>query len=127
MIAAYRKLYDASRGVTRAEVTSASGLTGENLAALKDQLKAVSGGREVDLDVKIDHLPPLACRVPRAFRTRVVCAAAQRRMSISGLIKEALVAYLGGVDTGVNTSPVSLADQRSEAILAKARDRAALF
>ncbi len=47
-------------------------------------------------------------------------------MSISGLIKEALVAYLGGVDTGVNTSPVSLADQRSEAILAKARDRAAL-
>ena len=54
MIAAYRKLYDASRGVTRAEVTSASGLTGENLAALKDQLKAVSGGREVDLDVKID-------------------------------------------------------------------------
>jgi len=47
-------------------------------------------------------------------------------MSISGLIKEALVAYLGGVDAGVNTSPVSLADQRSEAILAKARDRAAL-
>ncbi len=54
MIAAYRKLYDASRGVTHAEVTSASALTDQNLAALKDQLKAVSGGREVDLDVKID-------------------------------------------------------------------------
>ena len=54
MIAAYRKLYDASRGVTRAGVTSATALTGENLAALKDQLKAASGGREVDLDVKID-------------------------------------------------------------------------
>ncbi len=54
MIAAYRKLYDESRGVTRAEVTSASALTGDNLAALKDQLKAASGGKEVDLDVKID-------------------------------------------------------------------------
>ena len=54
MIAAYRKLYDASRGVTRAEATSASPLTDQNLAALKDQLKAVSGGREVDLDLKID-------------------------------------------------------------------------
>ena len=54
MIAAYRKLYDASRGVTRAEVTSATALSDANLAALKDQLKAASGGREVDLDVKID-------------------------------------------------------------------------
>jgi F-type H+-transporting ATPase subunit delta len=54
MIAAYRKLYDASRGVTRAEATSAAALTEENLAALKDQLKAVSGGSNVDLDVKID-------------------------------------------------------------------------
>jgi F-type H+-transporting ATPase subunit delta len=54
MIAAYRKLYEASRGVTHAEVTSASALGDQNLAALKDQLKAVSGGREVDLDLKID-------------------------------------------------------------------------
>ena len=54
MIAAYRRLYDASRGVTRAEVTSASALTGENLAALKQQLKAASGDTEVDFDVKID-------------------------------------------------------------------------
>ena len=54
MIAAYRKLYDASRGVTRAEVTTAIALSDANLAALKDQLKAASGGREVDLDVKVD-------------------------------------------------------------------------
>ena len=54
MIAAYRKLYDASRGVTRAEVTSAIAVSDANLAALKDQLKAASGGREVDLDVKVD-------------------------------------------------------------------------
>ena len=54
MIADYRKLYDASRGVTRAEVTSASALSDSNLVALKDQLKAASGGRDVQLDVKVD-------------------------------------------------------------------------
>ena len=54
MIADYKKLYDASRGVTRAEVTSAIALSDANLAALKDQLKAASGGREVDLDAKVD-------------------------------------------------------------------------
>jgi F-type H+-transporting ATPase subunit delta len=54
MIAAYKKLYDESRGVTRAEVTTASALTGENLAALKVQLKASSGGRDVDLDARVD-------------------------------------------------------------------------
>ena len=54
MIAAYRKLYDASRGVTPAEATSATALTEDNIAALKDQLKAVSGGANVDLDVKVD-------------------------------------------------------------------------
>jgi F-type H+-transporting ATPase subunit delta len=54
MIADYRKLYDASRGVTRAEVTSATALSDANLAALKDQLKAASGGRDIDLDVKVD-------------------------------------------------------------------------
>jgi F-type H+-transporting ATPase subunit delta len=54
MIAAYGKLYDASRGVTHAEVTSAAALSEGNLATLKDQLKAASGGRDVDLDVKVD-------------------------------------------------------------------------
>ena len=54
MIADYRKLYDTSRGVTRAEVTSAAGLTVANVAALKDSLRAASGGREVALDMKVD-------------------------------------------------------------------------
>src|ERR1700735_4833279 len=54
MIADYRKLYDKSRGVTRAEVTSAAPLTDANVAALKDSLRAASGGREVDLDTKVD-------------------------------------------------------------------------
>ena len=54
MIADYGKLYDASRGVTRAEVTSAAALTDANVASLKDSLRAASGGREVDLDMKVD-------------------------------------------------------------------------
>jgi F-type H+-transporting ATPase subunit delta len=54
MIADYHKLYDTSRGVTRAEVTSAAPLTDANVAALKDSLRAASGGREVALDMKVD-------------------------------------------------------------------------
>ena len=54
MIADYGKLYDASRGVTRAEVTSASAMTDASVASLKDSLRAASGGREVDLDMKVD-------------------------------------------------------------------------
>jgi F-type H+-transporting ATPase subunit delta len=54
MIADYRKLYEASRGVTRAQVTSASPLSDANVAALKESLRASSGGREVALDTKVD-------------------------------------------------------------------------
>jgi F-type H+-transporting ATPase subunit delta len=54
MIADYRKLYEASRGVTRAEVTSATALIDANVASLKDSLRAASGGREINLDMKVD-------------------------------------------------------------------------
>ena len=54
MIGAFRKLWDAARGVTRAEVTSAAPLSDQNVADLKEQLRAISGGREVDLTVKLD-------------------------------------------------------------------------
>ena len=40
--------------MTRAEVTSAAALTDANVAALKESLRAASGGREVDLDMKVD-------------------------------------------------------------------------
>jgi F-type H+-transporting ATPase subunit delta len=40
--------------VTRALVTSAAPLSGENVAALKESLRAISGGKEVDLNVKLD-------------------------------------------------------------------------
>ncbi len=54
MIADYRRLYDASRGVTRADVTSAVGLSEDHISALKESLRAASGGREIDLNVKLD-------------------------------------------------------------------------
>jgi len=54
MIADYGKLNDAFRGVTRARVTSAAPLSDEHVAALKDSLRAISGGKEVDLQVKLD-------------------------------------------------------------------------
>ncbi len=54
MIADYGKLNDAFRGVTRAEVTSAAPLTDANVAALKEALRAASGGRQVDLTARVD-------------------------------------------------------------------------
>jgi F-type H+-transporting ATPase subunit delta len=54
MIAGYRKLNDAHRGVTRADVTSATPLTDAHIGQLKDSLRAASGGREVDLNLKLD-------------------------------------------------------------------------
>ena len=54
MIADYRKLNDARRGVTRADVTSATALTDAHIAALKESLRAATGGREVDLNTKVD-------------------------------------------------------------------------
>jgi F-type H+-transporting ATPase subunit delta len=53
MIRDYNKLYDAARGVTRAEVTSAAPLADEQVAALKDQLRSTAG-KEVDLSLKVD-------------------------------------------------------------------------
>ena len=54
MIADFGKLWDNARGVTRATVTSATPLSDENVAALKESLAAVSSGRDIDLTVKLD-------------------------------------------------------------------------
>jgi F-type H+-transporting ATPase subunit delta len=54
MIADYGKLNDRFRGVTRAQVTSAAPLSDENVAALKDSLRAISGEKDVELNVKLD-------------------------------------------------------------------------
>jgi F-type H+-transporting ATPase subunit delta len=54
IIADYGKLNDRFRGVTRAQVTSAAPLSDENIAALKESLRGISGGKDVDLTVKLD-------------------------------------------------------------------------
>jgi F-type H+-transporting ATPase subunit delta len=54
MIVDYHKLYDAWRGVTRAEATSAVALSGEHVAALKQALAAVTGGKNVEVSLKVD-------------------------------------------------------------------------
>jgi F-type H+-transporting ATPase subunit delta len=53
MIRDYNKLYDAARGVTRAEVTSAAPLNDAQISALKDQLRGTAG-KDVDLQLKVD-------------------------------------------------------------------------
>jgi F-type H+-transporting ATPase subunit delta len=54
MIRTYHLLYDSYRGVARAEVTSASPLTDANIAALKQSLKGVTGGKDVEVTAKVD-------------------------------------------------------------------------
>ena len=54
MIADFGKLYDHARGVTRAKVTSAAYLSDENVAALKDTLRGIAGGKDVELSIWID-------------------------------------------------------------------------
>lgn len=54
MIAGYLRLYDASRGVTRAEVTVAEPLKDAHIAALKSALIEVAGTESVEISVKTD-------------------------------------------------------------------------
>ena len=54
MIADYRSLNDAFKGVTRAEVTVAEPLSDAHLAALKHELTGITGGKSVDVSVKVD-------------------------------------------------------------------------
>ncbi len=54
IIAAYNTLNDAYRGVARAEVTSAAALADAHVTALKEALKDVTGGKNVEISVKVD-------------------------------------------------------------------------
>src|SRR6202000_889972 len=49
-----RGLGSKHRGEVTAQVTVAEKLSDKNLAALKDALKSKTGGKDIDLDVKID-------------------------------------------------------------------------
>ena len=54
MTANYARLHDAARGVTRADVTVAEPLAAVHLEALKSALLEVTGGKSVDVAVKVD-------------------------------------------------------------------------
>jgi F-type H+-transporting ATPase subunit delta len=54
MIRAYRALVARHKGEVTAEVTVAEPLSDKHLDALKDALKSVTGGKDIDFDVKIE-------------------------------------------------------------------------
>ena len=54
MIRAFRALVARHRGEVTAQITVAEPLNDNNLGALKDALKNVTGGKDIDLDVKVD-------------------------------------------------------------------------
>ena len=54
MIRAFRALVARHKGEVTAQVTVAEKLNDNNLETLKSALKSVTGGKDIDLDVKID-------------------------------------------------------------------------
>ena len=54
MIRAFRALVARQKGEVTAQVTVAETLSDKNIDALKGALKSVTGGKDIDLDVKID-------------------------------------------------------------------------
>jgi F-type H+-transporting ATPase subunit delta len=54
MIRDFRALVARHRGEVTAHVTVAEGLNDKNLSALKSALKSVTGGKDIDLDVRIE-------------------------------------------------------------------------
>ena len=54
MIADFKKLHDSAKGVTRAQVTVAELLSDAALAKLRAELSSITGGKSVEIIVKID-------------------------------------------------------------------------
>jgi F-type H+-transporting ATPase subunit delta len=54
MIRGYRTLVARHKGEVSAQITVAEKLSDKNLDALKSALKSVTGGKDIDMDVKID-------------------------------------------------------------------------
>jgi F-type H+-transporting ATPase subunit delta len=54
MIRAYRALVARHKGEVTAQVTVAEKLSAKNVDALKSALKSITGGKDIDLDVKVE-------------------------------------------------------------------------
>jgi F-type H+-transporting ATPase subunit delta len=87
MIAAYQRLYENAKGVTRADVTVAAPLKANHEQALQEALAAVTGGKSVVLNVKTD--PSIIGGVIVKLGSRMVDASLKTKLnSIRTRMKE---------------------------------------
>jgi F-type H+-transporting ATPase subunit delta len=88
MIRAFRHLAARHRGEVNADVTVAERLSESHLGALKDALKSVTGGKEVELDVKVD--PSIIGGIMVKLGSRMVDASLRTKLNaIKFAMKEA--------------------------------------
>ena len=87
MIRAFLALDDADRGVSRAQVTVAEPLSDDHLAALKSSLAEATGGKSVEVDVKVD--PAIIGGIVVRLGSRMVDASIKTKLnSIRARMKE---------------------------------------
>jgi len=88
MIRAYRTLVARHKGEVTAQVTVAETLSDKNLDALKSALKSVTGGKDIDLDVKVE--PALIGGLIVKIGSRMVDSSLRTKLnSIKFAMKEA--------------------------------------
>jgi len=88
MIRAYRALVAQYKGEVSAQVTVAETLSDKNLDALKSALKSVTGGKDIDLDVKVE--PALIGGLIVKIGSRMVDSSLRTKLnSIKFAMKEA--------------------------------------
>jgi F-type H+-transporting ATPase subunit delta len=88
MIRAFRHLVARHRGEVSADVTVAERLSETHLGALKEALKSVTGGKEVELDVKVD--PAIIGGIMVKLGSRMVDASLRTKLNaIKYAMKEA--------------------------------------
>ena len=88
MIRAYRALVARHKGEVTAQVTVAEKLSDSNLDALKNALKSVTRGKDIDLDVKIE--PAIIGGLTVKVGSRMVDSSLRTKLnSIKFAIKEA--------------------------------------
>lgn len=87
MIRDFLALDDADRGVSRAQVTVAEPLNGDQLAALRSSLAEATGGKSVEVDVKVD--PEIIGGIVVRLGSRMVDASIRTKLnSIRTRMKE---------------------------------------
>ena len=88
MIRGFRSLVAKHKGEVTAEVTVAEKLSGAHLDALKNALKSVTGGKAVDLNVKVD--PAIIGGITVKLGSRMVDGSLRTKLnSIKHAMKEA--------------------------------------